>query len=120
MVQQESSGTFGMVLDTPGGPISDVSPIAHLFWASDGSQNWGKYKNPKVDDLLAKSDTETDMAKRQTLLDQLQDELDNDPPWILVGYTFHQTMWRNYVQGLAMDKRVMVEWGRVEPVWLDK
>jgi peptide/nickel transport system substrate-binding protein len=120
LAQQERSGDFGMVLDTPGGPLPDVSPIAHLFWAKDGSQNWGKYSNPKFDDLLTKSDVETDSAKRKPMLDQMQELLDQDPPWLLVGYTFHQTMWRSYVHGLELDKRIMVEWGRVEPAWVEK
>jgi hypothetical protein len=29
-------------------------------------------------------------------------------------------MWRNYVKGLSLDKRVHVEWGRNETAWLDK
>ncbi len=29
-------------------------------------------------------------------------------------------MWRANVKGLALDKRVQSEWGRVDTAWLDK
>lgn len=118
--QQEQSQKFGMVLDTPGGPIPDVSPIANLYWRTGASQNYGKYSNAQVDDLLTKSDAELDHTKRHALLDQLQSTLDTDPPWLLIGYTFHLPMWQPFVKGLALDKRIMTEWGRVETAWLDK
>jgi peptide/nickel transport system substrate-binding protein len=118
--EQERSGKFGMVLDTPGGSIPDFSPIANLYFKTGASQNYGGYSNPKFDDLLAKSDAELDHAKRREYLDQMQDILDQDPPWLLIGYTFHLPMWQQYVKGLAMDKRIFAEWGRVETAWIDK
>lgn len=120
LIEQEKSGKFGMVLDTPGGPIPDFSPIGNLFFKTGASQNWGGYSNPKFDDLLAKSDGELDKAKRRELLDQIQNELDQDPPWLLIGYTYHLPMWQKFVKGLAMDTRVIAQWGRVETAWLDK
>lgn len=120
LVEQEKSGKFGMVLDTPGGPIPDFSPIANLFFKTGASQNWGSYSNAKFDELLAKSDGELDPAKRRGYLDQMQDLLDQDPPWLLIGYTYHLPMWQQYVKGLAMDKRIFAQWGRVETAWIDK
>ncbi len=46
--------------------------------------------------------------------------LDQDPPWLFIGYTDHLIMWRANVKGLALDKRVQLEWGRVDTGWLDK
>ena len=59
------------------------------------------------------------MTKRRALLDQMQDMLDQDPPWLFIGYTDHLLMWGAKVRGLALDKRVVSEWGRVEIAWLD-
>jgi hypothetical protein len=50
----------------------------------------------------------------------MQDLLDQDPPWLLVGYTYHLPMWQKYVKGLSMDQRAFSQWGRVETAWLDK
>jgi peptide/nickel transport system substrate-binding protein len=120
LIEQEKAGKFGMVLDTPGGPISDFSPIANILFKTGASQNWGGYSNTKFDDLLTKSDGELDKAKRRDELDQMQDILDQDPPWLLVGYTYHLPMWQKYVKGLAMDTHAFSQWGRVETAWLDK
>jgi peptide/nickel transport system substrate-binding protein len=120
LVEDEKAGRFTLVLDTPGGPIADFSPIANTYFKTGGSQNYGGYSNPKFDDLLKKSDTELDPAKRRDLLDQMQDLLDQDPPWLFIGYTDHLLMWRAYVKGLGLDKRLFSEWGRVETAWLDK
>ena len=59
-------------------------------------------------------------AKRRELLDQMQDILDGDPPWILIGYTYHLPMWQKYVKGLAMDQHAFSLWSRVETAWIDK
>jgi peptide/nickel transport system substrate-binding protein len=120
LVEDQKAGRFTLVLDTPGGPLSDFSPIANTYFKTGGSQNFGGYSNPKFDDLLKRSDVETDPAKRRDLINQMQDTLDQDPPWLFIGYTDHLLMWRAYVKGLALDKRVFSEWGRVDTAWLDK
>lgn len=118
--QQERSGQYDIVLDTPGGPISDFSPIGNLYFKNGGSQNFGHYDNAKFNDLLKQSDAELNATKRHALLNQIQDQLDQNPPWLLIGYTFHQPMWRNNVKGLDFANRIQVEWGRIETAWLDK
>ena len=119
LVEDEKAGRFTLVLDTPGDPISDFSPMANTYFKTGGSQNFGGYSNAAFDALLKQSDQELDQTKRKTMLDQLQDMLDQDPPWLFVGFTDHLLMWRAAVRGLALDKRVQSEWGRVEIAWLD-
>ena len=114
LVEDEKAGRFTLVLDTPGGPISDFSPIGNTYFKTGGSQNYGGYSNPQFDDLLEAVRCELDPTKRQALLDQIQDLLDQDPPWLFIGYTDHLLMWRANVKGLGLDKRVISEWGRVD------
>jgi peptide/nickel transport system substrate-binding protein len=118
LVEDEKAGRFTLVLDTPGGPISDFSPIGNTYFKTGGSQNYGGYSNPQFDELLKQADRELDATKRRTMLDQVQDLLDQDPPWLFIGYTDHLLMWRSNVKGLALDKRVQLEWGRVDTAWL--
>jgi peptide/nickel transport system substrate-binding protein len=119
LVEDEKAGRFTLVLDTPGGPISDFSPLANTYFKTGGSQNYGGYSNPQFDALLKQSDRELDATKRRVLLDQMQDLLDQDPPWLFIGFTDHLLMWNANVRGLALDKRVQSEWGRVEIAWLN-
>jgi len=120
LVEDEKAGRFTLVLDTPGGPISDFSPIGNTYFKTGGSQNFGGYSNTKFDDLLKQADAELDDTKRRALLNQIQDLLDQDPPWLFIGYTDHLLMWRANLKGMALDKRVQLEWGRVDTAWLDK
>ncbi|MDQ2786804.1 MAG: ABC transporter substrate-binding protein [Chloroflexota bacterium] len=120
LVEDEKAGRFTLVLDTPSGPIADFSPIGNTYFKTGGSQNFGGYSNPKFDDLLKQSDSEIDPTKRRDLLNQIQDLLDQDPPWLFIGYTDHLLIWHSYVKGLALDKRQISEWGRVDTAWLDK
>ena len=119
LVEDQKAGRFTLVLDTPAGPISDFSPLANTYFKTGGSQNFGGYSNPKFDDLLKQSDVSWTKTKRRAMLDQIQDMLDQDPPWLFIGYTDHLLMWRANVKGFALDKRVQSEWGRVETAWLD-
>lgn len=118
LVEDEKAGRFMLVLDTPGGPISDFSPFANTYFKTGGSQNYGGYSNAQFDALLKQSDRELDPTKRRALLDQMQELLDQDPPWLFIGFTDHLLMWNANVHGLALDKRAQSEWGRVEIAWL--
>lgn len=121
LAEEEKAGNFTLVIDTPGGhPLSDISPRANLAWRTGGSQNWNGYSNPEFDALLDQIDVEIDAAKRGELINQALDLLDEDPPWFLIGYTFHLPMWRNKVKGLLLNDRIFAEWGHLETVWLDE
>jgi peptide/nickel transport system substrate-binding protein len=119
LVEEEKNGNFTLVVDTYGHGLSDISPRANLWWRTGGSQNWGGYSNPDFDALLDQIDVEIDPAARQDLINQALDLLDQDPPWYLVGYTYHLPMWRSAVKGLVLDNRAFAEWGRIETMWLD-
>ncbi|MBX3015984.1 MAG: ABC transporter substrate-binding protein [Caldilineaceae bacterium] len=119
LVEEQKVGNFTLVIDTPGHGISDISPRANLWWRTGGSQNWGGYSNADFDALLDQIDVEIDQAKRQDLIKQALDVLDQDPPWFLAGYTFHLPMWRNTVKGMLFNDRIFAEWGRLETAWLD-
>ena len=118
--EEQQNGTFDIVLDTYGHGVSDISPRANLWWRTDGSQNFSGYSNPDFDALLDQIDVELDPDKRAELIAEAQSVLDQDPPWYLIGYTFHLPMWRDYVHGVGLDNRLFTEWGRFETVWLDQ
>lgn len=120
LAEEEKAGNFTIVVDTYGHGISDISPRANLWWRTAGSQNWSGYSNPAFDALLDQIDIEIDQAKRQELINQALDLLDQDSPWYLMGYTYHLPMWRNKVKGLFLENRAFAEWGRIETVWLDE
>jgi peptide/nickel transport system substrate-binding protein len=120
LVEEEQAGNFQMVIDTPGHGVSDISPRANLWWRTGGSQNWGGYSNPDFDALLDQIDVETDVETRTTLINEALDLLDQDPPSLLIGYTYHLPMWQSRVKGLDLQDRAFAEWGRIETAWLEQ
>jgi len=55
-----------------------------IWLACDGFLNWGKYCNPKFDDLLARARGVTDVAQRQALYRQVVDVYLADRPQIVL------------------------------------
>jgi peptide/nickel transport system substrate-binding protein len=55
-----------------------------IWLACDGFLNWGKYCNPKFDDLLARARGVTDVAQRQALYRQLVDIYVVDRPHLVL------------------------------------
>ena len=55
-----------------------------IWLACDGFLNWGKYCNPKFDDVLARARGVTDVTQRQALYKQLVDIYTADRPHIVL------------------------------------
>jgi peptide/nickel transport system substrate-binding protein len=119
LVQEQQRGNYDLVIDTPGHLLSDIVPLANVYFKSGGSRNWTGYANPKFDRLLAQVDSETDAGKRAKLIRDMEDLLDQEPPWYMLGYTFHLPMWRTRVKGLALDRRDRALWGRLDTAWVE-
>ena len=116
---EQQSGNYQLMVHTRGHSVSDISPRGNLWWHTDGSQNFGGYSNSDFDTLLSSIDVELDVETRTGQIADGQNLLDENPPEYLVGYTYHLPMWNNRVHGLALDRRVFAEWGRMETVWID-
>jgi peptide/nickel transport system substrate-binding protein len=113
---------FDMIMGTLGGrpPTPDHTSLWLVNWVTGGSVNWGKYSNPELDKVVQELSRTLDPVKRAELFRKGQELMDAAPPAANVWWISHQLMWRNYVKGLSLDKRVVVEWGRLETAWLDK
>ena len=116
---EQRNGTYQIVLDTYGHGLSDFSPRSNLWWRTGGSQNFSGYSNPEFDALLDQIDVELDDAVRGDLIAQAHAVLDENPPWYMIGYTFHLPMWKSYVKGIKLDDRAFTQWGRFETIWMD-
>ncbi len=120
LFEEEAAGNFDLILDTPTISISDFSAIANLYFRTDASQNFGGYSNAEFDELVDAADLELDPERRTEIFRQIEDVLDEDPPWLLVGWTFHLPMWQSYFKGHGMELRTQSVWGRLDTGWLDQ
>lgn len=118
--QEQQQGKFDIVVDTPGHLLSDIAPIGSTYWQTGGSRNWGGYSNKQFDELLLKYDSSTNEGQRKEWAEQMQGILDQDPPWYLIGFSFHIPMWQKPFKGLMLENRAFAQWGQVSTAWLDK
>jgi len=113
-------GNFDMALDTQGHSISDFLPRATLWWKTEASTNMGGYSNPELDSIIDQMKGITDVHLKHSLVRQAESILDEDPPWYLVGYTYHLPMWSSKVKGINLANRASAEWGRFETIYIEK
>jgi peptide/nickel transport system substrate-binding protein len=120
LIEDYKNGTFDLLVETQFfSPVMDYTPAWNLYFKTGASQNWSRYSSPEFDKLLDDINNTADNAKLDDLFKRGFDMLDQDAPFFVTGFTAHSPMWRNNVKGLALDKRVHVEWGRNETAWLD-
>jgi peptide/nickel transport system substrate-binding protein len=121
LIEEYKKGSFDILVETQFAcPIADYTIGWNDYLKTGGSKNWSRYSNKEFDALLDKLNNEGDAAKQKELFKQGMELLDQEAPFFLTGFTAHSPMWRNNVKGLALDKRLYAEWGRVETAWLDK
>jgi peptide/nickel transport system substrate-binding protein len=121
LIEEYKNGTFDLLVETQFfSPVMDYTPAWNLYFKTGASQNWSRFSSPEFDKLLDEINNTSDNAKLDELFKKGMDVLDQEVPFFVTGFTAHSPMWRNYVKGLSLDKRVHVEWGRNETAWLDK
>jgi peptide/nickel transport system substrate-binding protein len=63
---------------------ADPDGNVQIWLASDGFLNWGKYRNPELDDILAQARETTDVPVRQALYHAVSDVYLNDRPHLVL------------------------------------
>ena len=62
----------------------------------------------------------TDQAARQEVINRGLDMLDENPPFILIGFCAHSVIASQDVKGLNLTGRAWSKWDRFETAWLDR
>lgn len=101
-----------------GGSTPDPEPMWANHLKTGSPQNFSKYSNSEFDKILDELKSETDEKKRESLVRQGLDILDEDPPFYMVGFADHLPMWRSNVHGIVENWK-HTQWGRVLTIWRD-
>jgi peptide/nickel transport system substrate-binding protein len=103
----------GVGVDDP-----DVNLVENYTCKSE--RNYTKYCNPEVDRLIFTQSSETDIAKRKAMVDEIQMKLIEDVARPMVYYQRLATCWQPYVKGYVPHRNSIYNRSRYEDVWLDK
>ena len=101
-------------------PVLDPFPLWNLYLRTGASQNWSHYSNPDFDALLDELSVTVDTDARQDVINRGLDMLDENPPFILIGFCAHSVIASEVVKGLDLTSRAWSKWDRFETVWLDR
>jgi peptide/nickel transport system substrate-binding protein len=91
-----------MFLLGKGSPTGDLDFTLSINVQSEGSGNYGNYRNPKIDQLILDQRKEVDTKKRYELLRQILQLSYDDVPWIVLFYENQIFGVRDNVRGLEV------------------
>jgi peptide/nickel transport system substrate-binding protein len=83
LIAAGKAGDFHALLAIWSGRVDPDGNVS-IWLASDGFLNWGKYNNPKFDDILKRARGVTDVAARQALYRELSDVYLTDRPHLVL------------------------------------
>ncbi|MEE9276553.1 MAG: ABC transporter substrate-binding protein, partial [bacterium] len=101
--------------------MSDPHGFFALMYSTDGGRNYARWKDPKMDAMIAKGLREADTAKRKKIYHDLQRYIiaQDDHPMIIMtwieGYFFEDKKLKNYKQATTVYDN-----NTFQKVWLDK
>jgi peptide/nickel transport system substrate-binding protein len=118
-VAAERAGDFTVVLQANChgvvNPLADVTP-----YLSDSHENYGHYKDPKLDELHEKALHETDPAQRKQLMFQFAKHvMDTEAHKLMVLWWYRVVPYRSYVKGWKISPSHYINQDLAN-VWLDK
>jgi ABC-type transport system substrate-binding protein len=101
--------------------LLDPSDYFNAWYKKGGVQNYSSWVNESFNALLPRIDTEVDPAKRQALIRQAEEIMEQDPPCLPVAWEKINDIWYNYVKGHRPDDYFGVyDVVRFDTFWLDK
>ena len=113
--QVVQSGDFD--LSTTVGSFDNPYPGAVRLLSSTGNQNYGKYDNPKVDDLLDQAAGTVDETQRQADYREVEKIVNEDLVFCWLSRGFVSTITRNDVKGVV---RYLFRDMYFATLWLDR
>jgi peptide/nickel transport system substrate-binding protein len=95
----------------------DPDGNAHSFLHSKGGLNRVRYSNPKMDDLLDRARSESDLGKRKALYNDVTRLAAEDAPYVWLHHDAEVKVWSEAVRGFEHIGDGML---RMKGVWLEK
>ena len=105
---------IGFALDSERPLVNSAVYPAFPFWLCTSLANWVHYCNPELDALVLQARAETDASVRQALLDEMQDMLMQDLPWIPIVEVKSQWAFASNLSGVAYHPDVSLRWRELE------
>jgi peptide/nickel transport system substrate-binding protein len=113
-------GEFSVGMNLTGVGVDDPDVNLYENYACDSERNLTKYCNKEVDALIDKQSQEADVAKRKSIVWEIERKLAEDLARPIIYYRRAATCWQPYLKGFVLHHNSIYNNWRFEDVWLDK
>jgi len=110
---------FQIAANLTGLGVDDPDANFYENFSCGSPRNYGGYCSEEVGRLIEQQSQETDMAKRLTLVAQIQKKLEEDAARPTMGWRTDRFAHHPYVRNL-IPHNSLYNYGRMQEVWLDK
>ncbi len=116
-----ASGSYDVAIGAIVSSLLDPSDYFNAWYRTGGPQNYSFWSNANFEKLLDQIDTEVDARKRQALIRQAEDIMEQDPPVLPIAWENIIDIYFNYVKGHnPKDYFGIYDVVRFDTHWLDK
>jgi len=113
-------GEFSVGMNLTGVGVDDPDVNLYENYACNSERNLTKYCNKEVDALIDKQSQETDVARRKSIVWEIEKKLAEDLARPIVYYRRGGTCWQPHLKGFVLHHNSIYNNWRFEDVWLDK
>jgi peptide/nickel transport system substrate-binding protein len=93
------AGNFDLAVGAIVSSLLDPSDYFNAWYRTGGPQNYSFWSNAQFAALLDQIDSEVDAGRRQALIRQAEDMMEQDPPLVPVAWENIIDIWFNFVKG---------------------
>jgi len=83
--------------------LTDPDRATYLQFLTDGGSNYGKYSNPRADELLEAGRAETDPAARKEIYTELAQLVTDEAPYVFLLYQGYVVMHTPALEGFVVN-----------------
>jgi ABC-type transport system substrate-binding protein len=94
-----AAGNFDLAVGAIVSSLLDPSDYFNAWYRTGGPQNYSFWSNAQFAALLDQIDSEVDAGRRQAMIRQAEDLMEQDPPLVPVAWENIIDIWFNYVKG---------------------
>ena len=107
-------------MNATGNPVDDPDQVFYENYACKSERNYSGYCNPALEKLFDRQSGEVDVAKRQTLVWDIDRQIQEDVARPIILYIRGGTCWRPEVHGFTVMVNSSYNGYRFEDLWLDR
>lgn len=113
-------GEYSVGMNLTAAALDDPDVSLYENYACGSERNYTKYCNPDVEKLVDQQSREADLAKRRSLVWEVEKRLAEDVARPIIAQGIAGVCWQPYVKGFVLHHNGLYNNWRFDDVWLDK